>query len=131
MSNVRQHAEALRDECEKMARAAEQDMCNPSLSADQRDQARDNAKAYWQMSRNHADTVVHAVDARLQNFTAKNSGLQIKTKSRLEFLRRVSKEIGDKKRQVVAIAAWNKPEAKKLFKTYDALYRFLGRSDCF
>ncbi len=115
MSNVRKKAEALRDECERLARHHEKIALRSGLSPEQKLEEEVLARVYWQMSRWHADTVVHASDARPRSFTAKNKGKQCKTAARNEFLMRLSGEIQSTKHEAVASAACERKEAHRLW----------------
>lgn len=106
MDRVKENAIALRDECERLARQAEREMLDPALSPEQRAAAQDQAKAYWQMSRNHADTVYHAERARPTRFTGQRKG---RAADRERFLCEVAEEIGSTKRHDVCKAAEKKP----------------------
>ena len=119
MTNVRKKAEALRDKCEEMI--------NPQLSQQERTAASDRAKAYWQMSRVHADTVAQAADVQPEKFTAKNTGTQAKTRARIAFVSRIASEAGLSKRQEIALAAWDHPDRHLHFDDFNQLYNFLGR----
>ena len=68
-------------------------------------EAIETAKVYWQMSRDHADTVAAAADVRPVNFTGRNSGVQKKTERRLAFLKAVATEKGLTSRKAIAGAA--------------------------
>ena len=54
----------------------------------------------------------------------KNKGPQAKTIKRREFLRRIAREIGTKKRQTVCLEAERRPEFWHLFDGYDQAFRF-------
>lgn len=124
MADKKREAAALRDECERQARVAEARMSDPSLSFADRAAASDEAKVYWQMSRNHADTVTHAEVARPSKFTAKNVGPNAMTLRREDFLRSVAEGLGTTKRDRVCIAALKEPAFADLFGDYEAAYRF-------
>jgi len=113
MSSVRKNEEALRDECERLAKVAESRMFNLDLPESERREAQEQARVYWQMSRMHADTVTYAADARPINFTAKNVGEQKKTTKRRAFLRSISEEIGTEKHEAVAAEALDAARLQK------------------
>ena len=125
MSDVRKNAEALRDECERWARSAERDMFNPDLSVNQRQEASDKAKVYWQMSRNWADTVANSADARPRKFTGKRKLCLEVEDARFAVLQRIY-EANDKiGRQELAHKAWKENEAKSIFPSEDRIYKSL------
>ena len=95
-------------------------MLSPDLPQAERIGAMDAAKVYWQMSRNHADTLTHAEIAKPTRFTGQRKG---KKAEREDFLRQVAEEIGSTKRQAVCLAAINKPGFSKLFGGHGAAYR--------
>jgi hypothetical protein len=64
-----------------------------------------------------------------KKLTGRNKGLQQKTQERIDFMHRVKRETGLKKRQEVALAAWDDPERSEYFDDFDKLYRFLGRDE--
>lgn len=105
MDRVKANAIALRDECERLARQAERKTLDPSLTVELRIQAQDQAKAYWQMRGNHADTVYHAERVRPERHTGRNKGTQEKTKTKIEFIRKVSAELGTSNREAIASQA--------------------------
>ncbi len=105
MDQVKANAIALRDECERLARQAEKDMLNPELSPEQKQEAQDRAKVYWQMSRDHADTVYHAEVARPERHTGRNKGTQKKTEERAAFIRMVADELDTSNREAIASQA--------------------------
>lgn len=105
MDQVKANALALRDECERLARKAEQDMLNPALSSQQRTEAQDRAKAYWQMSRNHADTAYHAEIVRPERHTGRNQGTQKKTEEKVAFVQKIAAELETSNREAIASQA--------------------------
>lgn len=105
MDKVKASHIALRDECERLARQAEREMLDPALSQEHRAAAQDRAKAYWQISRNHADTVYHAEIARPERHTGRNKGTQKKTEDKIAFIRSVADECGTRKREAIASLA--------------------------
>ena len=115
MADKKREAAALRDECERRAREAEERMLDPSLNPVARAAASDEAKVYWQMSRTHADTVAYAEMARPTKFTAKNTGQRDLTRRRREFLQSVANKIGTTKPQQVCRAAEKEPGFADLF----------------
>lgn len=120
MDRVKENEIALRDECERLARQAEREGSNTALMPEQRAQALDQAKAYWQLSASHASAALRAEIERPTRFTGQHKG---KTVERECFLREVAKEIGSTKRADVCRAAQAKPGFSKLFKSYEAAYR--------
>ncbi len=126
MSDIRKDAEACRDECERLARAAEQEMLTSGLSVEEKNSASDRARVYWQLSRNWADTVAHSIEVRPPNFTGKRKLSQVTEDARVAFLKRIYEESGENGRQGLANEAWKDEEANSLFPSYDRIYRSLS-----
>lgn len=123
MDKFKERAIALRDECERLAVAAEKRAGSFELTAEERFDAVEQAKVYWQMSRVHADAVQAASEVRPDRFTGKNKGPQPKTVRRIAFLRSVATKIGSTKRASVIAAAHQQEGFADLFDSYEAAYR--------
>lgn len=131
MADLRRRHELLRDECQRRAEEAWRRAMRSDISEMERRDALDQAHALMVGALNHAKTVAAAADVRPVRFTRQNKGAQPKTAARLEFVRKVAEQCAHKKRQALALAIWDHPDAAKHFKTYDAVYRFLGRREFF
>lgn len=133
MSRVRREAEALRDECERLARAAELEMLRPELTLEQRRDAMERAKVYWQMSRDWADTVAQAADVYPTKFTGKNVGTQSTTEKRKTFLKMFSRRLNTSNYEAIAATAMKDEaagdlwQAKKGEELRSAVLNFLKR----
>ena len=125
MNDVRKKYEALRDENERLARLAEREMLNPALSSDEKQDAMERAKFYWQLSRLSADTVAHAADAHPKQFRGRRKLTEETDSARFECLRRIHEQTGMNRRQDLAHAAWKNAEAKSLFPSEDRIYKAL------
>lgn len=123
MSTVRRKAELLRDENERLARAAKRDALNLDLTEEQRRDASEQAEVYWQMSRFWADTVTNAADVYPRKFTGKNVGTQTATAKRAAFLRQLSDRFDTVIYEALAVQAKTEEEAHALWpkKREDAL----------
>jgi sugar-specific transcriptional regulator TrmB len=104
MSNVKEYYEALRDECERMAREAERQMASLDLSESERANASDRARVYWQMRAGAADTIANASDAKLAMIKKPKGETQM-TKDRRIFLQGIAVEIDTDNREAVAATA--------------------------
>lgn len=119
MSGVRKKAEALRDENERLARLAEAEMFNPELTWDQRQEASDRAKVYWQLRSNWADTVANAADAYPRKFTGRNLGTQEKTTTRKAYLRDLAGRLATDNYEAIAAAVMEDEAAGDLWHDKD------------
>jgi hypothetical protein len=127
MSNIRRQHELLRDECKRRAEAAWLRAMRSDLTEVERRDALDQAHALMIVALKHAETVAAAADVRPVKFTRRNAGPQNKTRARAEFVRALADANAGAKRQVLALAVWNHPDASQHFENYEAVYRFLGR----
>lgn len=126
MSDVRKKYEALRDEYQRLARQAECEMLNLDLTPDQRQEANERAKVYWQMRALTVDTIVNAADAHPTQFRGQRKLSQSVESGRFDFLKRVYEETGADGRQELTHAAWKDPEAKSHFPSKDRIYKTLN-----
>jgi hypothetical protein len=131
MSDVRRKHELLRDECQKRAEAAWRRAMRNDINETERRDALDQAHALMIGALNHAKTVEASADVRPVKFSRQNKGVQSKTAARLDFVRGIAAQCKDAKRQALAWAIWDHPEARQHFKTQEAVYRFLGRPEFF
>lgn len=129
-SKAKSRAVALAAQYEKKARAAQADI-ERALTQEAREDAQDAARIYWSMAADWHATATRAEEISPARFTAPNKGAQSKTAARLEFVRGVAADNAGIKRQALALAIWDHPDAGQHFKTYEAVYRFLGRPDFF
>lgn len=120
MTHIRHDAARLRDECERLARLAEQSMLDPALSDADRQAASDEAKVYWQLSRVHADDVLPS------KFLGKNTGKQDKTLKRREFLSRI--KLDSEAPKTFAARAYGEIEGKQLFSSEETILNFIYRN---
>lgn len=128
MNKIKEQEAALRDECERRARAAERRMNDPSLTSEDRAAAVEDSKIYWQLSRVHADAVAAAEMARPTRFTAKNQGENAKTKARRELLQQHRERVGKATRKAVVVSAAATPEFDALFADFDEALNFANRN---
>lgn len=131
MGDVRRRHELLRDECKRRAEAAWLRAMRSNLTETERRDALDEAHALMIASLEHAKTVAAAADVRPVKFTRRNAGPQAKTRARADFARGVAAAHAGAKRQILAAAIWDHPDAALHFDSYEAVYRFLGRPEFF
>jgi hypothetical protein len=131
MSDVRRRHELLRDECQRRAEEAWLRAMRGDLTDEERRDALDQSHALMVASLNHTKTVVAAADVRPVKFTRQNAGPQTVTATRLAFVKSIAGQHAGAKRQALALAIWDHPDAGQHFKTYESVYRFLGRSKFF
>ncbi len=129
MNDIRRKHELLRDECKRRADEAWLKAMRRDLTETERRDALDQAHALMVMSLNHARTVTASADVRPKKYTRQNAGTQKKTAAKLEFVRRVVAQCVGAKRQALSLAVFDHPEREQHFKSYGAVYRFLGRSE--
>ena len=131
MSDLRRKHELLRDECNRRAEAAWRTYLRSDLSEIERIHALDQYHGLRVAAEMHANTIISAADVRPVKFTRRNKGAQSKTASKLEFVQGIAAQCNGAKRQALALAIWDHPDAGQHFKTYEAVYRFLGRPEFF
>ena len=129
MTQIMARELAQRDECERLARAAERRMSDPSLSQSERFAAMEDAKVYWQLSRVHADAVTAAERARPAKFTAQNIGATKKTEARRALLWTYRRELGVTARRAEIVSkAQTDPDFKDLFSDFEKALNFANRN---
>lgn len=127
MNSIKTQEAALRDECERLARAAERRMNDPSLPYAERAAAIEDAKNYWQLSRVHADAVAAAEAARPSKFSGQNKDENRKTAKRKELLTQHRSKVGEGRRAKVIRSAVSAPEFPDLFDSFDEALNFANR----
>ena len=126
MKTIREQETALRDECERLARGAERRMNDPSLTPEERAAAVDEAKAYWQLSRAHADSVTAIEASERAKFTGQNKGESKKTAERRAFLAEHREKVGKAQRSEVIRSA-EPADIEKMFGGFEEALRFANR----
>lgn len=131
MSDLRRKHELLRDECQRRADEAWKRAMRSGLTETERRDALDQSHALMVVALMHAKTVAASADVRPVKFTRQNAGPQSKTAAKLAFVQGIAAQCNGAKRQALALAIWDHPDAGQHFKTYEAVYRFLGRPEFF
>jgi hypothetical protein len=131
MSSVRRKHELLRDECNRRAEAAWGNYLRKDISEEERADTLDQYHALRVMADMHARTVVSAADIYPVKHTRQNVGPQASTISKLDFVRSIIEMHPRAKRQALALLIWDHADGQNHFKTYEAVYRFLGRRELF
>jgi len=96
---------ALAQECERLARQSEKQMWNPELTAEQKSDFQDQAKAYWQMVSHWMKAALRAEEVRPTKFTGAPKGERKATTEKRDFLNSVSAKIGTQKHAAIASEA--------------------------
>lgn len=96
---------ALKAECERLAKAEEQDARRIGATDEERLVHMDLASAYRQMASAQADSALYAEMARPDRFTGKACGVRKLTIERSEFLASIATKIGTKKHEAIAAEA--------------------------
>jgi hypothetical protein len=96
---------ALAQECKRLARESESMMFNPGLTAEQKSDFQDQAKAYWQMGMNWTQSALSAEEVRPTKFTGAPKGERKSTTEKRDFLNFVSAKIGTQKHAAIASEA--------------------------
>lgn len=126
MRTIRAQETALRDECERLARAAERRMNDPSLTSEERATAVEEAKTYWQLSRVHADSVTAIEASDRAKFTGQNKGESKKTAERRAFLAEHREKVG-KAQRVEVIRSAEPADIDEMFGGFEEALRFANR----
>lgn len=126
MKTISAQETALRDECERLARAAERRQNDPSLTSEERAAAVEEAKTYWQLSRGHADSMTAIEASERAKFTGQNKGESKKTAERRAFLAEHREKVG-KAQRVEVIRSADEADIEKLFGGFDEALRFANR----
>mgnify|MGYP001035199555 CR=1 FL=1 len=127
MNKIKVQEAALRDECERLARAAERRINDPSLAPNDREAAMEEAKNYWQLSRVHADAVTAAEMVRPTRFSARNQGENAKTAGRRKLLQEHRAKVPKGKRAEVIQSAAKADTFKEFFADFEEALRFANR----
>lgn len=129
-SSVKNTAVVMAAKFETLAREAEADIERASTDVIRQD-AQDRARLYWAAAANWHATATRAEEISPAKFTAPNRGLQSKTVARLAFVGAIAADNVGIKRQVLASTIWDHPDVAQYFKTWDAVYYFLGQHKSF
>lgn len=127
MRTIRAQETALRDEYERLARAAERRQNDPSLTSEERATAVEEAKTYWQLRGVHADSVLAIVASERAKFTGQNKGESKKTAERRAFLAEHREKVGKGYRTKVISSASEAPNFEVLFEDFDEALNFANR----
>lgn len=129
-SKVKNTAVVMAAKFEALAKEAEADIERASTD-EMRQDAQDRARIFWATASDWHATATRAEEISPAKFTAPNKGLQSKTGARLAFVGAIAADNIGMKRQVLASTIWDHPDVAKYFKTWDAVYNFLGQHKSF
>lgn len=114
---IKENYELLAAEYERLADEKIKISMAIGVSPEQKMEAMEAARVYYQLANEHSKTVVNAVTVRPPKFTGQNTGMQNKIQKRIKFLKGVWATLGEVQHQEIVryICDNNLDEAKRLW----------------